>query len=150
MTQNTFRPTLRPTLPFGFLLIAACLASTIASGAERPNLLLITVDDMSADSVGVYGCKLADTTPGMDAFAKTAMRFQHAHVQVGNCMPGRNIMWSGMYSHKNGVEGFVQNRHADYPVLCDLAKSAGYFTAIRGKGSHSTPYFPYAWDADVT
>ena len=62
-------------------------------------------------------------------------------------MPGRNIMWSGLYSHINGVEGFVQNASPDYPVLCDLAKEAGYFAAIRGKVSHSTPYSPYAWDA---
>jgi N-sulfoglucosamine sulfohydrolase len=52
-----------------------------------------------------------------------------------------------MFSHVNGVEGFVQNPDADFPVLCDLAKDAGYFAAIRGKVSHSTPYHPYAWDA---
>lgn len=114
---------------------------------DRPNLLIVTVDDMSADSLGAFGSRLDGISPSLDAFARTAMRFEHAHVQVGNCMPGRNIMWSGMYAHRNGVEGFVQNRAADYPVLCDLAKSAGYFTAIRGKVSHSTPYTPYAWDA---
>ncbi len=109
--------------------------------------MIITVDDMSADSLGAFGCKLADTSPNIDAFAKRSLRFNRAHVHVGNCMPGRNIMWSGMYSHVNGVEGFVQNKNADYPVLCDLAQAAGYFTAIRGKVSHSTPYTPYAWDA---
>lgn len=113
----------------------------------RPNLLIVTVDDMSADSLGIYGCELSNTSPNIDSFAQSAMRFKHAHVQVGNCMPGRNIMWSGMYSHRNGVEGFVQNKSPDYPVLCDLAQNAGYFTAIRGKVSHSTPYTPYQWDA---
>ena len=117
------------------------------SSRLQPNLLIITVDDMSADSLGVYGCTLKDTSPSIDGFAKTAMRFDHAHVQVGNCMPGRNVMWSGMYSHRNGVEGFVQNPKPNYPVLCDLAQSAGYFAAIRGKVSHSTPYIPYRWDA---
>jgi len=114
---------------------------------KPPNLLIVTVDDMSADSLGVYGCRLPDTSPSIDRFARSAMRFEHAHVQVGNCMPGRNIMWSGMYAHQNGVEGFVQNEKPDYPVLCDLAQSAGYFTAIRGKVSHSTPYTPYQWNA---
>ena len=113
----------------------------------RPNVLIVTVVDMSADSLGAYGCPLPETSPSIDAFARQSLRFLHAHVQVGNCMPGRNIMWSGLYAHINGVEGFVQNRDADYPVLCDLAKDAGYFTAIRGKVSHSTPYHPYAWDA---
>ena len=127
------------------LNVLFCLAN--AAAVEPPNILIITVDDMNADSVGAFGCKLSETTPNVDAFARSGLRFEHAHVQVGNCMPGRNIMWSGMLSHVNGVEGFVQNRDADYPVLCDLAKSAGYFAAIRGKVSHSTPYSPYGWDA---
>ncbi len=144
-------------LPSRSLVALACLILTAllvspqacsrAESAERPNLLIITVDDMSADSLGVFGCKLPDTSPNIDAFARESLRFTHAHVQVGNCMPGRNIMWSGLFSHVNGVEGFVPNKNADYPVLCDLASQAGYFTGIRGKVSHSTPYHPYAWDA---
>ncbi len=125
------------------------LPSHLSHAAERPNILVITVDDMSCDSVGVYGCKLADTTPNMDALARTAMRFRYAHVQVGNCMPSRNVMWSGRYPHNNGIEGFYANPHPQYPVLCDLAKQAGYFTGIRHKVSHSTPYSPYAWDIDL-
>jgi N-sulfoglucosamine sulfohydrolase len=133
-----------------FLCLLACLVvDETLCAADRPNVLIVTVDDMSADSLGVFGCKLADTSPHIDAFARQALRFKHAHSLVGNCMPGRNIMWSGLYSHTNGVEGFQQNRHPDYPVLCDLAKDAGYFAAIRGKASHSTPYFPYAWDANL-
>jgi N-sulfoglucosamine sulfohydrolase len=34
--------------------------------------------------------------------------------------------------------------------MCDLMKAGGYYTAIRGKVSHSTPYQPYAWDDDLT
>ena len=102
---------------------------------------------MSADSLGAFGCELPETSPAINAFARQSLRFKHGHVLVGNCMPGRNIMWSGLYSHVNGVEGFVQNKNPDYPVLCDLAKQAGYFAAIRGKVPHSTPYSPYAWDA---
>ncbi len=115
--------------------------------ASPPNVLIVTVDDMSADSLGVFGCPLADTSPNIDRFAREALRFRHAHVQVGNCMPGRNIMWSGLFANANGVEGFVQNLDAEYPVLCDLAQQAGYFAAIRGKVAHSTPYTPYGWDA---
>lgn len=129
------------------LFIGLFVFTSNLNADDKPNLLIITVDDMSADSLGAYGCTLECTSPTIDAFSKEALRFKHAHVQVGNCMPGRNIMWSGMFSHVNGVEGFVQNKEADYPVLCDLAKDAGYFTGIRGKVAHSTPYTPYAWDA---
>jgi N-sulfoglucosamine sulfohydrolase len=129
---------------FVFLLLIPCGATVMA--AKRVNLLLITVDDMSADSIGAFGCKLPGTTPNIDRLAQGGLRFAHAHVQVGNCMPSRNVMWSGRYPHNNGVEGFYQVKDPGYPVLVDLMKDAGYFTAIRHKVSHSTPYHPYAWD----
>jgi N-sulfoglucosamine sulfohydrolase len=132
-------------------IVIALLAGLLVSGslvaAERLNLLIITADDMSADSVGAFGCKLPGTTPHMDQLASQGMRFRHAHVQVGNCMPSRNVMWSGRYPHNNRVEGFYQVENPGYPHLVDLMKAAGYFTGIRGKVGHSTPYSPYAWDA---
>jgi len=116
--------------------------------AAKPNLLIITVDDMSCDSVGAFGCKLEDTTPNMDRLAARSLRFNHAHTVVGNCMPSRNVMWSGRYPHNNRIEGFrAMGKHEkDYPVLGDLVKDAGYFTGIRHKVSHSTPYSPFPWD----
>ena len=128
------------------LAVASFLLAAPLGAADRPNLLIITVDDMSADSIGAFGCKLAGTSPNVDRLAKEGLRFRHAHVQVGNCMPSRNVMWSGRYPHNNRVEGFYQVKDPGYQVLADLMKSAGYFTAIRGKVSHSTPYSPYAWD----
>jgi len=134
------------TIPSLFMACLLGLFVSTAVRAERPNLLIITVDDMSADSVGAFGCRLEGTTPNIDRLAKQGLRFSRAHVQVGNCMPSRNVMWSGRYPHNNGVEGFYQVKDAKYPVLCDLMKAAGYFTAIRHKVSHSTPYSPYDWD----
>ena len=104
---------------------------------------------MSADSVGVFGSKLIGTTPNMDKLATQSLRFAHAHVTVGNCMPSRNVMLSGLYSHNNKVEGFYQVKNPGWPHMVDLMKDAGYFTGIRGKVRHSAPYQPYAWDANL-
>ena len=121
-----------------------------AADAGRPNLLIVTVDDMNCDSVGAFGCPLADTTPNIDRFAAEGLRYQYAHVQTGSCYPSRNVMFSGRFSHNTGVEGFYQVKDARYPHLVDLMKQGGYFVAIRGKVKHSTPYQPYGWDADLT
>ncbi|KAA5543165.1 sulfatase [Roseiconus nitratireducens] len=139
-------------LPPLFVLLIGLLAVSTGGDAkaESPNLLIVTVDDMSCDSVGAFGCELAETTPTIDRLAAEGLRYEHAHVQVGNCYPSRNVMFSGRYPHNTGVEGFYQVRDADYPHLVDLMKQAGYFVAIRGKVSHSTPYQPYGWDADLT
>ncbi len=124
------------------------LALLPSAFAAKPNLLIITTDDMSCDSVGAYGCKLKDSTPNMDRLAAQSLRFNYAHTVVGNCMPSRNVMWSGKYPHNNRIEGFraMSKNDKDYPVLGDLMKDAGYFTGIRHKVSHSTPYSPFPWD----
>ena len=134
---------------FCVVVVVLCVGD-MGSAEDRPNFLLITVDDMSADSVGIFGCPVPDTTPHIDALARSGRRYDRAHVQVGNCYPSRNVLWSGLYPHRSGVEGFYQVPDADHAHLVDVMKSAGYFVAIRGKVSHSTPYQPYAWDADLT
>ncbi len=128
-----------------FIFLCFCLSLQ----AAPVNLLIITVDDMSADSVGAFGCKIPGTTPNIDRLAEQSLSFAHAHVTVGNCMPGRNVMFSGLISHNNKVEGFYQVKNPGWPHLVDLMKEAGYFTGIRGKASHSTPYQPYAWNINL-
>ncbi len=128
-----------------FVCLLTCIAKS-SDAADRLNVLIITVDDMSADSIGAFGCQLSETTPNIDQLAKDSLQFGYAHVQVGNCMPSRNVMWSGRYPHNNRVEGFYQVPDPGYPVLADLMQQAGYFTAIRHKVSHSTPYHPFEWD----
>jgi len=132
---------------FYLLLVLASLVSF--ARADRPNILFISVDDMNCDSVGVYGSPLKDITPHMDRLASEGVRFEYAHVMVGNCYPGRNVMFTGRTSHSNLVEGFYAIKEPHYPHVVDLMKEGGYFTGIFGKESHTTPYYPYAWDMEM-
>lgn len=60
-------------------LLRACLACALwlapqsaawaADPPWRPNVLFLTTDGMSCDSVGAFGCKLPNTTPNMDRLA---------------------------------------------------------------------------------
>ena len=152
-TYRTSRRLLSLAGPVPLLAVLAGLliADHAIAAASKPNVLIITVDDMSADSLGSFGCRLPDTSPNIDALAKQGMRFNRAHVVVGNCFPSRNVMWSGLYPHNTGVEGFYQVRDAKHLHLADLMKQAGYYTGILHKVSHSTPYIPYpSWDVDMT
>ena len=123
------------------LLLSAALS------ADHPHVVVITVDDMNCDSIGAFGCEVPDITPRIDGLVAESLKFEHAHVQVGNCMPSRNVLFSGLYPHQNGVEGFRQVEPAKARHLADDLSAAGYYCAIRGKESHSTPFTPYpAWD----
>ena len=128
------------------LLLGASL-STLA--AEKPNILVVTIDDMNCDSVGAFGCKVKGTTPNLDAFAADGIRFKHAHVHASSCIPSRNTVMTGRYMFNSGVEGFyaVPKEQVTYKTTPELLRDRGYFTMIRGKSSHSMPYYPYpAWD----
>ena len=104
------------------LVIILFISSCSYSQANTPNLLVITVDDMSCDSAGVFDGVIPDLTPNMDQLAAEGLRFEMAHVQVGNCYPSRNVMFSGRYPHSSGVEGFYQVQN-DYPVFCDVMQN---------------------------
>jgi len=136
-----------------FFLVCVCLfcVRTLKADGESaapPNILLVTVDDMNCDSVGAFGAALEGTTPVLDRLAAGGTRFANAHVVVANCQPSRNCMMTGRFPHNSGVEGFYDVER-DYPVLPEVLRKAGYFTAIRGKASHSTPEYPTtAWDRD--
>ena len=85
-------------------LICLCTLLAVSLSAARPNILLITVDDMSADSVGVFGCKLPGTTPNMDQLAAQELRSDtqlaslelslEANELVGQCEDGYGCAYS--------------------------------------------------------
>ena len=56
-----------------FTVIAGCTPSD-ESQSGQPNLLLVFVDTLRADHPGAYGY-LRETSPAIDAFARTAIRF---------------------------------------------------------------------------
>lgn len=115
----------------------------------RPNLLLMTADDMNWDAVGAYGCAVPGTTPHLDRMAREGIRFDHAHVTIAVCQPSRSAIMTGRYPHRSGGEGFFHLRHPDIPILPAILRQAGYRVGILGKVPHSTPYAGFAWDLAI-
>ena len=112
-----------------------------------PNILLLTADDMNADTPGCFGGP-AEATPTIDALAAGGMRFRRAHVSIAICQPSRSVLMTGRYPHRNGAEGF-QSISDDVPLLTDLLRAAGYRCGILGKVSHLAPVQRFAWDHAV-
>jgi len=112
---------------------------------ERTNILLITADDLNCNSVGAYGCKTPDITPNIDRLAAEGMRFTHAHVTIAVCQPSRGVLATGLYPHRNGMEGF-HHTDLDVPTIMETLRDAGFATGILGKLGHCTPKTDYEWD----
>ena len=112
------------------------------------NFLLITVDDMNWDSLGVNGCKVAGVSPNIDRLASQGLLFNHAHVTIAVCMPTRAVWMTGRYPHRNGALGF-QKINPGVPTLLEALKKAGYHTGILAKVPHVVPSRGENWDLVV-
>lgn len=110
--------------------------------AQRPNILIITADDMSWNTVGCFdGEKHGEgVTPNIDALAAQGVKFTNAHVASTACMPSRNAINTGLLPHRSGGEGFHDLRIKNIPTIPNVFDANDYFVGILGKIPHSTPY----------
>jgi len=119
------------------------------SPVRKPNVLLITADDLNYDSVGCYGCAVPQITPNIDRLAGQGMRFANAHVNIAVCQPCRQSIMTGRYPHRNGAEGF-EPIDPDVPTLQEMLHNAGYVNGILGKEVHLRPKNKFCWDYYIT
>jgi len=127
------------------ILVLSAGGVSAADSPKQLNLLVVTADDMNADSGGWNGNKLG-ATPNLDAFAKSAHRFVNSHVTVPICQPSRSALMTGRVPHRNGALGFNPIRR-DVPTLVELLRDNGYYTAAIAKAVHMAPAEKFPWDA---
>lgn len=135
----------------------AAIAVTCAAGLAAPppgqaveplNVLIVTVDDMNWDSVGVYGGAIPDLTPNIDRLAGEGLRFEYAHVTVAICQPARAAWMTGRYPHRSGALGFDPIRPG-VPTLPEALRARGYRTGVMAKHGHMLLERPEAWSVVV-
>jgi len=112
---------------------------------KRPNILLITADDMNWDAPGCFGGRTPEITPNIDRLASEGMRFEHAHITIAVCQPSRSVLMTGRYPHRNGAEGF-QPIDKSVPTLQEQLHKVGYIQGILGKVKHLAPAEKFKWN----
>ena len=92
------------------------------------SVLLITIDTLRADALGVYGHKTVET-PWIDRLAREGVRFETAHAHNVITLPSHANLLSGQYPLKHGVRDNSGFRFpADQPTLASRLKAKGYRT----------------------
>jgi arylsulfatase A-like enzyme len=110
----------------------------------RRNVLLITVDQMRHDALGVTGNPVV-STPNLDALAAAGIRYDRAHVPNVTCTPSRSSLLTGQYPRTHGSWGIGVPLPAEAPSIADhLSTIAGYRTGLVGKA-----HFEPTWDPDL-
>lgn len=136
--------------PGTICLLAAfsCLpAIGSVSAASRPNILLITADDLG-NQLSCYG-ETRIRTPNLDGLAAQGVRFANTYVAQSSCSSSRAALLTGRWPHQNGQYGLAHlgfRMHPGQKNLPALLKEAGYRTGIIGK-LHVQPAaeFPFDW-----
>ena len=109
--------------------------------AERPNVLLLSIDDLN-DWTGCLGGHPQARTPNVDRLAERGTLFTNAHCQSPVCNPSRASLLTGRNPHTSGVY-FLAPDLKQAPALKELetlperfAKN-GYRTLAAGKIFHT-------------
>ena len=119
-----------------------------ADAADRPNVLMIAVDDLRP-LIGAYGDETA-LTPNMDRLAARGTVFTRAYCQQALCSPSRTSLLTGMRPDQTKVYGLSEDFRKALPDLVTLPqqfKQAGYTTVALGKIHHNAKLIDQpSWD----
>lgn len=108
--------------------LAVLLLSASLLAAEKPNIILITLDSTRADRMGFLGGK-GGLTPSLDALARQSIVFEHAYAQSPSTVASHAALLTGTYPPYNNVSELGAGLGATLPYLPELLRAAGYRTA---------------------
>ena len=116
---------------------AAAQKTAAPKADNRPNVLLIAVDDMKP-WLSPYGDKIA-RTPAMEDLASRGVTFDNAYCQVALSGPTRSSLLTGLNPDHTGVwwlMGSFRKNNPDIVTMPQALKNAGYETVGVGKVYH--------------
>jgi choline-sulfatase len=99
---------------------------------QRPNILLIMADQMSALSMRLYTGQGAKT-PGLEAMAASGVVFENAYCNYPLCAPARFGMMAGQLPSRIKAYDNAAELPAATPTIAHYLRSAGYYTCLSGK-----------------
>lgn len=122
-----------------FLLFAMLCGQSFA--ADKPNILVILVDDMGFSDLGCYGSEIPN--PNLDALAANGVRFTQFY-NTARCSTTRASLMTGLYPHQAGMgyldglklpksNGTHAKLHDRCVTMAEVLGNAGYHTSMVGK-----------------
>jgi len=125
---------LRVLICFSFVFLFSVLRAE-----EKPNVLLIYVDDLGYGDLGCYGGEIIPT-PNIDKLADQGVRFTNGYVACPVCGPSRLSLLSGSYPQRYGVywnddlwEQYGFKVPSSQKLVTEAFRDAGYVTGMVGK-----------------
>lgn len=119
-----------PRMKWALALLLGLVACSRAekTAKSQPDVILITIDTLRADSVGFAG-NTRVRTPFLDRLAAEGVVFSNAHAHNVVTLPSHVNILTGLYPYQHGVRdnaGFKLD--ASHATVARMLKAAGYTT----------------------
>lgn len=127
-----------------FLMLISLPLSTEAQSIDRPNIVLVFIDDMGWADFSCFGNRAVETE-NIDRLAKEGIRFEQFYVNSPICSPSRVAISTGQYPTRWRITSYLNNRKSNTergmaqwldpkaPMLARFLRDAGYATGHFGK-----------------
>ncbi len=141
-------------LVFLTLSLIACSSDDVdvSKTHQKPNLIIMYVDDLGYGDVGSYGA-VGVETPNIDRLAKNGVRFTDAHSSAATCTPSRYSLLTGEHGFRNKAAILPGDAplliSPDQSTLPKMLKRAGYTTAVVGKWHLGLGVDDVDWNKDI-
>lgn len=99
-----------------------------ATGAARPNIVLISIDTLRSDRLPAYGYDGVET-PAIDRLAADGVLFERAYTHVNVTLPSHVSVFTGLLPPEHGVRDNSGYRLDEgIPTLAGTLRAEGYAT----------------------
>ncbi len=122
------------------------LAALGACGAEAEpvrNFLLVSIDTLRADHMGLYGYE-RETTPNLDRFAATAGVFDRAYATSSWTLPSLASLMTSLYPSTHGCRKSKSSLPAGIDTMAERLTGAGFHTGAVTSHVYLAPKFGLA------
>ncbi len=121
-----------------YLIVLLWLISSNVMAQEKPNIVLIVMDNLGWGEIGVYGGGVlrGAETPRLDQLAAEGTRFLNFNVET-QCTPSRSALMTGRHAVRSGttkvVWGMLYGMTSWEVTLPEILSEQGYATGMYGK-----------------
>lgn len=169
ITSSMYPPVMRLTNAIAVLALVVLVAAPAQARPDRPNVVLLVVDDLGWSDSTCYGNDYHET-PNIDALARAGVRFTDAYAASPVCSPTRAALMTGRDPVRVGITDWIKG----WPIsiarpkarvtppedrdqlpleehtIAEALKDRGYHTAFVGKWHlGDTGYFPTDQGFDI-
>ena len=110
------------------ILASIPFLSSCGKGKDvKPNILLITIDTLRRDHLGVYGYP-RETSPFMDRLAREGMMFKHVITPLPSTAPSHASILTSLHPLTHGLSSNAAPLTDKAQTIAEVLKQGGYYT----------------------